>query len=48
MAIRLLTGILEGLHAIHGLIMDGFPEVEAACDGMCPFASVLPRPPGGG
>jgi GAF domain-containing protein len=41
MAIRLLTGILEGLHAIHGLIMDGFPEIEAACDGMCPFASVL-------
>lgn len=34
--------------AIHTLITDGLPTVEATCDGMRPFASVLSRPSVGG
>ena len=34
--------------AVHALITDGLPTVEATCDGMRPFASVLSRPSVGG
>jgi len=49
-AVEHLTQILpEGaFDAIHTLITDGLPTVEATCDGMCPFASVLSRPSVGG
>src|SRR6516165_10191979 len=49
-AVEYLTRIPpEGaLDAIQAVITDGLPAVEATCDGMCPFASVLPRPPVGG
>ena len=41
--------LLEGaFDAIHTLITDGLPTVEATCDGMRPFASVLSRPSVGG